>query len=131
GFETEEEEYAHRDLIVGGIVGGIIGAAAGLLLAPKPGSELREDLADRYEDFSEKGHEFADQISRQGKAFAKNAKGSAGKWASLATDLIDEWTDQAGQKGAQLKGEARHRMNDIAEWASLGYRVWQEINKRK
>jgi gas vesicle protein len=34
-----------KDFVIGVLVGGIIGAAAGLLLAPKPGTELRSDAA--------------------------------------------------------------------------------------
>ena len=41
-------------LAKGLLVGGVIGAAAALLLAPKPGRELRADLANRYQDMQEK-----------------------------------------------------------------------------
>ena len=34
-----------KDFVIGALVGGIVGAAAGLLLAPKPGRDLRNDVA--------------------------------------------------------------------------------------
>ena len=40
------EETVHvKDFVIGAFVGGIVGAAVALLLAPKAGSELRNDVA--------------------------------------------------------------------------------------
>lgn len=41
----KEETIQVKDFVIGALVGGIVGAAAALLLAPKPGSELRGDVA--------------------------------------------------------------------------------------
>ncbi|MEG0449994.1 MAG: YtxH domain-containing protein [Lysinibacillus sp.] len=41
----EEENVNMKDFVIGALVGGIVGAAAGLLLAPKPGKDLRNDVA--------------------------------------------------------------------------------------
>ena len=38
--------------------GAIIGAAAGLLFAPKPGTELREDLTDKFKELKGKTEEW-------------------------------------------------------------------------
>ena len=40
-----EESVHMKDFVIGALVGGIVGAAAALLLAPKAGSELRNDVA--------------------------------------------------------------------------------------
>lgn len=40
-----EEKVNMKDFVIGALVGGIVGAAAGLLLAPKAGRDLREDVA--------------------------------------------------------------------------------------
>ncbi|HAU33445.1 MAG TPA: YtxH domain-containing protein, partial [Lysinibacillus sp.] len=37
----EEERVNMKDFVIGALVGGIVGAAAGLLLAPKSGKDLR------------------------------------------------------------------------------------------
>ena len=41
----EEESVNMKDFVIGAFGGGIVGAAAGLLLAPKTGRDLRNDVA--------------------------------------------------------------------------------------
>lgn len=41
----EEENVNMKDFVIGALIGGIVGAAAGLLLAPKTGRDLRSDVA--------------------------------------------------------------------------------------
>ncbi|RHW33236.1 YtxH domain-containing protein [Lysinibacillus yapensis] len=41
----EEESVNMKDFVIGALVGGIVGAAAGMLLAPKTGRDLRSDVA--------------------------------------------------------------------------------------
>ncbi len=48
--------------LMGFIVGGVVGVVAGLLLAPKPGSETRADLADYGEVVRERAEEVAAQV---------------------------------------------------------------------
>lgn len=120
-----------RDLLVGGIAGGALGAAAGLLLAPKSGEDLRQDISDRYEDASERAQEF----SKRGKTFAKNARSKANKWLDFANDLIEELSENAEEKRDDLVEKAKHlvrndRVHDLIDWAALGYRVWQGVKSR-
>ena len=46
-----------KNWIIGGAIGVAVGAAAGLLLAPKAGNVLRQDLLDTYEDVNERTHD--------------------------------------------------------------------------
>ncbi|MBR62032.1 MAG: hypothetical protein CL904_05165 [Dehalococcoidia bacterium] len=48
--------------MMGFIIGGIIGAVAGILLAPKPGSETRADLFDYGEVVRERAEEMAARV---------------------------------------------------------------------
>ncbi len=45
-------------MLAGVGLGALIGAAAGLLFAPKPGSEVREDLADKFKELKGKTEEW-------------------------------------------------------------------------
>ena len=54
-------------LLAGVGLGAIIGAAAGLLFAPKPGSELRADIGDKFNELKGKTGEWvAEQRSKRG-----------------------------------------------------------------
>jgi gas vesicle protein len=57
-------------LLAGVGLGAIIGAAAGLLFAPKPGSELREDIGDKFKELKGKTSEWVSEqrAKRQGKS---------------------------------------------------------------
>lgn len=55
----EEETVNLKDFVIGALVGGIVGAAAGLLLAPKTGRDLRSDVATQAVTLKEKGVELS------------------------------------------------------------------------
>jgi gas vesicle protein len=68
---------SHRDddanvvmyLLAGVGLGAIIGAAAGLLFAPKPGTELRQDIGDKFKELKGKTNEWvAEQRAKRGSA---------------------------------------------------------------
>jgi gas vesicle protein len=61
-------------LLAGVGLGAIIGAAAGLLFAPKPGSELREDIGDKFKELKGKTNEWVAE---------QRAKRSAGSTEEL------------------------------------------------
>lgn len=63
--------------------GGALGAVAGLLLAPRPGRETRERLAER-------GGEWA----RRAQEFANDAQGRAGEWLDKSRELFEEQTQR-------------------------------------
>ena len=48
-------------MLAGVGLGAIIGAAAGLLFAPKAGTELREDLSDKFKELKGKTEEWVNE----------------------------------------------------------------------
>jgi gas vesicle protein len=135
-ISDEEEEENSRDLLIGGLVGSVLGAAAGLLLAPKPGEELRQDIVDTYEDVSDKTQEFAHDINKKGKAFAKTARTRANKWLDIAHQLVDDLTDNAQETGEDLFEKAKglvhnNHIHDAIDWASVGFRLWQGLKSKR
>lgn len=86
-FQPEEEsDNTVRDLLVGGVTGGILGAITGLLLAPKAGSKIRQDLSDRYQEFVERSGEIANELGKRG-GEAKNKVNEIMEWAALGLRL--------------------------------------------
>lgn len=74
------EETIHvKDFVIGALVGGIVGAAAALLLAPKAGSELRNDVAVQAVSLKDKSVEFSGSAKE--------------KTAQLSTQLKEQSTN--------------------------------------
>jgi gas vesicle protein len=61
----------------------VIGAVAGLLMAPRPGREMREMLAERSEEFRRRAQEVANE-----------AQGRAGEWLDKSRELFEEQTQR-------------------------------------
>jgi gas vesicle protein len=64
-------------------LGGLIGAASALLLAPKTGREVRDQLMER-------GGEFA----RRAQEMATDAQGRAGDWLDKSREVFEEQTQR-------------------------------------
>ncbi|MBU8907990.1 YtxH domain-containing protein [Desertibacillus haloalkaliphilus] len=60
--EQEKNNMDTKDFLIGSLVGGIVGAAVGLLMAPKAGKELRDDLNVQVTNAKEKTAKFTDKI---------------------------------------------------------------------
>ncbi|WP_096189765.1 YtxH domain-containing protein [Evansella halocellulosilytica] len=99
-----------KDFLIGSLLGGIIGASTALLLAPKSGKELRQDLneqakvakektADWTTQAVEKGNEFAAQVSDQSVTLidkVKDVARSVRKDVEELTESADFSTDLEG-----------------------------------
>ncbi|KGX89999.1 YtxH domain-containing protein [Pontibacillus marinus] len=56
-----------KGLVTGTIIGGVVGATASLLLAPKGGKELREDLSQQSKVALDKGKDLKDRTTEKSK----------------------------------------------------------------
>ncbi|MCC5832711.1 MAG: YtxH domain-containing protein [Chlamydiales bacterium] len=72
---------------LGALIGGLLGGAAALLLAPKSGEEMREDLVDHYQKVSNETAELVDAVCDhslemidRAKKIAEEAKEAAAKY---------------------------------------------------
>lgn len=93
----EEETMNLKDFVIGALVGGIVGAAAGLLLAPKAGRELRSEVAtqavtlkDKSVELSstakEKTAQFSHTIKEQSSNFVDKVKAKTQKTPTVFDD---------------------------------------------
>jgi gas vesicle protein len=123
GFSSATADEAHptRNFIIGSVTGGLLGAATALALAPKSGQKLRQDISDTYEDVSEKTREFAGELSKKGRAFAKNVNVHSTELSELLKEVADR---------VPINDNMKDKLDDVIEWASLGMRLWQNIKKR-
>ncbi|HEY9791783.1 MAG TPA: YtxH domain-containing protein [Candidatus Obscuribacterales bacterium] len=88
------------------LVGGALGLVAGLLSAKKPGSELRKDLSESYED-----------LLRQANDQLGDLKGSLSDKvrpiAAQAADLKDRLSDRAAELRGQVAGVTKFGGKDL------------------
>jgi len=63
-----------KDFMVGTLIGGAVGAVTALLFAPKPGRELRADIAEGYHAVSDKTAEIARSVGSHTSDFFAKAK---------------------------------------------------------
>lgn len=54
-----------NDFIKGALIGGVLGGIAALLLAPKAGRDLRDDILDGYDCVNRTSHDFVDNVKEQ------------------------------------------------------------------
>ena len=72
------------------LIGLGIGAAAALLLAPKTGDQLREDLSDAIDDG-------VDQVQKHGKTFKRRSSELVNAAQDKAQDAIEQAKDVAAR----------------------------------
>ncbi|KIL46363.1 YtxH domain-containing protein [Jeotgalibacillus campisalis] len=68
------KESSSKEFILGAVIGGAIGAATALFLAPKSGTELRQDLNTQAGLLKERSYEWKDQAVTKGNELASTAK---------------------------------------------------------
>jgi gas vesicle protein len=134
--DEECEESNAKDIAIGVAIGALVGAAVGFLVAPKAGNELVKDIADTYSDVSDRTHEFAHDVSKKGSAFAKTASKQANRWVDIAKQAIDELSDNQHDIADNLVNQAKSlfndsRINEVIDWASVGYRVWNGLKSKR
>jgi gas vesicle protein len=76
---NESEERGVMVYFLAGVgVGALIGAAAGLLLAPKTGSETREELSHKFDDLKHRVGDWVREKKNKAGAAVENAIDEAG-----------------------------------------------------
>ena len=120
-----EESVHMKDFVIGAFVGGIVGAAAALLLAPKAGSELRNDVAVQAVTLKEKSVElsgtakekttqFSNQLKEQSATLVEKVKAKTGKQPPAFDDgtVSSEGEEPLEEIGAEA-------VTDVAEDTEL------------
>jgi gas vesicle protein len=82
-----------KDLLIGALVGGILGAVTALLVAPKPGRELRSDIKEQVSTVSDKAVQVASSVSEKTQEIATAVSTQTTEWVDKAklsaTHVID------------------------------------------
>jgi gas vesicle protein len=94
-----------KDMIVGAIAGAVLGTVTALLLAPKSGRELRSDIAQGYQNVSEKTQQLASNTAEATQQVVKQVGNRTSEWIGKAKDLTTQVVDQVrSRKDGEKQG---------------------------
>lgn len=95
---------------IGAFLGSIIGAAAALLMAPKPGRELRQDIGAGTKRAIEKADDLKDALQEKSIEY----KDKALQAGAELKDKSAEWTKKTVDSTAKLTKEVKEKTVEIA-----------------
>jgi len=89
----DQEKSVMLSVLAGIGIGVLVGAVAGLLLAPKPGSETRENISHTLGDLGNKISDLSNQVATRVKSAVETGK-------QVVQDKIEKAADEAGDATA-------------------------------
>jgi gas vesicle protein len=109
--DHQDERNVIGNFLLGLGIGALIGGATALLLAPKVGSETREDIKHATEDFKQKATKVAQDLTDSGEELIKKSREMLEVTKEKVQDAID-----AGKKAVALKaGETKEPAEEKTE----------------
>jgi len=114
-----------KDFIIGAVVGGLLGAMAALLLAPKSGRELRQDITEQYGTVSDKTQQIASTVSEK---TLQIANAVSEKTATIAT-AVSEKTANIAKTATTQTTEWVDKAKDVAGTVIDEVKTWTEKRK--
>lgn len=98
-------ESKASSLLLGTVIGGAVGVLAALLLAPKSGEEMREDLAHKYQSMCSKTKEIASTVGDKAKDIVETVKAEASDLADQAKESNQRIAETIGTSTTDLKNK--------------------------
>ncbi|WNB90764.1 YtxH domain-containing protein [Bacillus sp. NEB1478] len=120
-YQTQEAaENKGSGFATGLVLGGLAGAAAALLLAPKKGNELREDLRDSSIKLKERTMQMKDETMLKAKLGKMDAKDGVDSMKEKSTNLsvsARQKLQEAKNKASEMKKDTKDAVNEAKEEA--------------
>lgn len=91
---------SNKSLLWGALIGSVVGSVTALLLAPKSGRELRQDISEGARQVTEKGQELAVKVGEQSSQIVTKVK----ETADVVIQDIQSWRNCA--EGKELRVSA-------------------------
>jgi gas vesicle protein len=96
------DEGRGAEFLAGVLIGGLIGAAVGLLLAPQPGEETREQLRERGIELKERVVELSEEARRKAEEFQEEGRATLETQTGRVKEAIEEGKKAATKKKKDL-----------------------------
>lgn len=118
-YKRKKEIERKKELLKSAAIGGVITGAAVSLLTPKPGKELRKDIADtavegknKTCEMIDKCHNFIKEKSKEASEKAKNAKEELKDKAEKVEEKVKNKADKAKDKTADKLEEVAEEIKE-------------------
>lgn len=95
-----------KGFLFGALAGGIVGSITALLLAPKPGKELRQDISTQAQKVGDKTMKVASQVGNATGRFAKQISGRIRPATDREPLATEEADTEISDVQAVIAGEA-------------------------
>lgn len=99
---SEAVETNKGGLMVGLLIGGAVGMVTSLLIAPKSGSKLRQDLWSIYRSWQDKTSQLASTLSTQAEAAASKISEKTEDVMSSVSDTAKDITSTVSDKAKDI-----------------------------
>lgn len=99
--------------VLGAIIGGAAAAITALLFAPKPGKELRQDIADEVHNLMDTAQDYADIAKEKGYEMVDAAKETTEDIKVTLKDTTGNWKSQITDTAKNLKGDFRKAKSEV------------------
>ena len=113
--------------LAGAVIDGAVGAVAALLLAPKSGREIRDDIAERSEDLYDKAKDYfveteegAEEVVNEGRLKAERIVSSAREQAQTLLNNAEQVLTDARSRSRKVKEKVESGSSKVAEAAKAG-----------
>ena len=105
-MSNDEEKSVLLSVLAGIGLGAIIGAAAGLLFAPKPGIETREDIKKAAEDLRSRAEGVVGELGTSVDELVKRSKDLIETTKSKVQQAVESGKQAMTEKQKAIKGES-------------------------
>lgn len=138
----KSENNYWKGFFAGSLLGGIAGAVTALLLAPKSGSELRRELADKSHDLYDKASDYFNVFEEnvdtvvtdtvnEGRERAKSIINSAREQADELLKNAEEVFQSAKEKAENLKVSVEDKVENLKDAAKAGADAFRDEIKNQ
>src|SRR5699024_3715053 len=100
-----------KGFLLGALIGSAVGAVTALLLAPKPGAELRQDIGEGTKKALNKADEFKDTVQEKTGEYTEKAR-------EVGSDLKDKSADltrKAVDSTTKFTKEVTEKTKEVAQ----------------
>lgn len=104
---NHEEKNVALNFLAGLGLGALIGAATALLLAPKPGAETRQDIANAADDLKSKASKVVQDLSQSSEELVKKSKEIIEATKEKVQSAVEAGKQAMNRKGEEAAEESQ------------------------